>query len=514
MATQRRKFVRSLTVIFLLIGGLWGAVAWGHASEGSNARKDCTKKKIATKDCDIPGLVHLGLDLQGGLSVVMSPKEGTQFDHAGLTKAMGIIRQRVDALGVAEPDITLQGNNIVIQLPGLKDVADALRLIGTTAKLSFRPVLSAVPATDTTVNCADPNTYQRDDAKAETITVCVREKTAQGVDTDPATWSKLMLGKQALQGSDVTSASATLPGATGTVAGWQVDLNLTGQGSKLFQDITGKLACNRGKAPTDQLAIVLDSVVESHPQMGDQVTCNVGIAGGKAQISGTFGEKEAKDLALVLRYGALPVELTASTTTTVSPTLGRQALRSGLVAGAVGLGIVFLYVLLFYRGLGLIVWSGLFVHASFTVAAVIVLGQTAGFALTLAGIAGLIVSLGIATDSFIVYFERIKDEVHSGKSVRASVDRAWQSAWHTILAADLVTALAAAVLYFLAVGSVRGFALMLGLATGLDLFVSRLFMHPAVWLLAQTKRFNESKRMGVTSVAGVGAPAPVTGGQS
>ena len=518
MATQRRKFSRALVLIFVLVAALWGLVTWGHASEGNNARKDCRKKNVATKDCDIPALVHLGLDLQGGLSVVMSPKEGTDFDHAGLTKAMEIIRQRVDALGVAEPDITLQGNNIVIQLPGLKDVSDALRLIGTTAKLSFRPVVAGVPADDKTVNCADPNTFQKDDPKAESIIACVRGKTNTGISTDPATWSKLRLGPQALQGSDVKSADASLPGSTGGVSGWQVNLNLTGQGAKLFQDITGKLACNRGKTPTDELAIVLDSVVESNPSMGTEVVCNQGIAQGNAQISGTFSEKEAKDLALVLRYGALPVELTPSTTTTVSPTLGRQALHSGLVAGAVGLGIVFLYVLLFYRGLGLIVWAGLFVHAAFTVSTVILLGQTAGFALTLAGIAGLIVSLGIATDSFIVYFERIKDEVHSGKSVRASVDRAWQSAWHTILAADLVTAMAAAVLYFLAVGSVRGFALMLGLATGLDLFVSRLFMHPAVWLLAQTKRFNESKRMGVASVAGVGASAPVapsiSGGQS
>jgi preprotein translocase subunit SecD len=172
---------------------------------------------------------------------------------------------------------------------------------------------------------------------------------------------------------------------------------------------------------------------------------------------------------------------------------------------------VFLYVLIFYRGLGLIIWFGIACHGALTLAVIIILGETAGFALSLAGIAGLIVSLGIATDSFIVYFERIKDEVHQGRTVRASVDRAWTSAWRTILAADLVTGLAAVVLYFLAVGSVRGFALTLGLSTALDLFVSRLFMHPAVWLLAQTKRFNESKSMGVRSGAGFGDVAPAGG---
>jgi len=289
-----------------------------------------------------------------------------------------------------------------------------------------------------------------------------------------------------------------------SAAGWEVQLNLTSGGSKKFQTVTAKLACNQSGSDTRQLAIVLDEVVQSHPQMGDNVQCNVGIPNGTANITGTFTEKEAKDLALILKYGALPVELVPSTITTVSPTLGREALHSGLIAGAIGLGVVFLYVLLFYRGLGLVVWLGLAVHATLTLGVIVFLGRTAGFALSLAGIAGLIVSLGIATDSFIVYFERIKDEVHQGKTVRASVDRAWTSAWRTIVAADLVTALAAVVLYFLAVGSVRGFALTLGLSTALDLFVSRLFMHPSVWLLAQTRRFNESKTLGMGSVAGVG----------
>ncbi len=245
--------------------------------------------------------------------------------------------------------------------------------------------------------------------------------------------------------------------------------------------------------------------------MASTIQCNQGISGGTATITGTFTQAEAKDLELILRYGALPVALEASTTTTVSPTLGKDSLRGGLIAGAIGLAIVFIYVLLFYRGLGMLVWVGISMHAAFTIGVVIILGKTAGFALTLAGIAGLIVSLGIATDSFIVYFERIKDEVHGGRTVRASVDRAWQSAWRTIVAADLVTALAAFVLYLLAVGSVRGFALMLGLATGLDLFVSYLFMHPSVWLLAQTRIFNTSKTFGIGRVVGE-MPAVATAG--
>jgi protein-export membrane protein SecD len=430
--------------------------------------------------------------------------------------ALNIIRNRVDSLGVAEPDISLQGNNILIQLPGIKDPRRAQDVIGQTAKLTFRPVLQSVapgaklPATVVDPNCADRSTYPPDDP-SKPIVLCVQGTDNKGNVTPPETWAKLVLGPVALQGSDVKSANAALPSSSsGAVAGWEVNLDLTGTGSAKFQKITGDLACNPLGSDTRQLAIVLDQVVQSHPQMGDSVVCHQGLS-GSAQITGTFTEKEAKDLALVLKFGALPVELQASTTTTVSPTLGREALHSGLLAGAIGLGIVFIYVLLFYRALGLIVWIGLAVHGSLTLAVVVLLGRTAGFALSLAGIAGLIVSLGIATDSFIVYFERIKDEVHQGKTVRASVDRGWTSAWRTIVAADLVTALAAVVLYFLAVGSVRGFALTLGLATALDLFVSRLFMHPAVWLLAQTRRFNESKSMGVGSVAGVGELAPVGG---
>jgi preprotein translocase subunit SecD len=515
MATAKSKFSRSLIAIAVLIGGLWTYNILALKHDIAHVHK-INRALPRDQRQDHPGLITYGLDLRGGLSVVLEPKAGTSFNKGSLQTALDIIRNRVDSLGVAEPDISLQGNNILIQLPGIKDQARAIQLIGTTAKLSFRPVLGTLnpgqkpPAGIAVPDCALRSTYPADDP-TKPIVLCAQATDDKGNLLPPEAWSKLALGPVELQGTDVKNATAALPSGstTATVASWQVNLNLTGDGAKKFQAITGKLACNAAGSDTRQLAIVLDEVVQSHPQMGDNVACNTGISGGTAQITGNFTEKEAKDLALVLKYGALPVELVFSTTTTVSPTLGREALHSGLLAGAIGLGIVFLYVLLFYRGLGLVVWIGLAVHASLTLAVVVLLGRTAGFALSLAGIAGLIVSLGIATDSFIVYFERIKDEVHQGKTVRASVDRAWTSAWRTIVAADLVTAMAAIVLYFLAVGSVRGFALTLGLSTALDLFVSRLYMHPAVWLLAQTKRFNESKTLGMGSVAGVGELATV-----
>jgi preprotein translocase subunit SecD len=516
MAKVKNKYWRSLVFILILIAALWGWNVSAHARDVARVKKANRHLPVDLRE-PRPGFLTYGLDLRGGLSVVLEPTGPASHDQ--LTTALEIIRNRVDALGVAEPDISLQGNNIEVQLPGVKDPADALSKIGTTAKLEFRPVLAVVAAGVTIpkgiVNptCGDINTYPKTPDPNSQIIYCYEGKDQKGNPTPPTTWTKLLLGPVALQGTDVSDANANLPSGTTatTAAGWEINLSLTSTGAKAFQTITGKLACNPSGDPTRQLAIVLDKVVQSAPQMGDNVQCNQGIGGGSAQITGTFTEKEAKDVALVLKYGALPVELRTSTITTVSPTLGREALHSGLLAGAIGLGIVFLYVLIFYRALGLIVWFGLLVHATLTFGVIVFLGRTAGFALSLAGIAGLIVSLGIATDSFIVYFERIKDEVHQGKTIRASVDRAWTSAWRTIVAADLVTALAAIVLYFLAVGSVRGFALTLGLSTALDLFVSRLYMHPSVWLLAQTRRFNESRTLGMGSVAGVGELVPAGG---
>jgi protein-export membrane protein SecD len=431
---------------------------------------------------------------------------------ATIDKAVDIIRQRVDALGVAEADVARQGNNVLVQIPGITQQAKALKLIGTTAQLRFRTVVQEMtPNTEAWVkatppDCAKPETWPEDDPSKE-IVQCARERDNAGTDLPATTWSKLLLGPAVMTGTDVSGADAQLDPQNGQ---WFVDLRLTGEGAKKFKDITGKLACNPQGDAKRQLAIVLDRVVESHPQMGERVECNIGIGGGSAQITGSFSESQAKDLSLVLRYGALPVAFEPSTTTTVSPTLGREALNGGLIAAFIGLAVVFIYVAFFYRFLGLLIWIGILFHGAFTMGVVIILGKLAGFSLTLAGIAGLIVSFGIAADSFIVYFERLKDEIIGGKTVRASVDRAWQSAWRTIVAADIVTALAAFVLYLLAVGSVRGFALMLGLSTALDLFVSYLFMHPSVWLLAQTRIFNESKTLGIGRVVGQ-VPAPSGG---
>ncbi len=494
--SPRKKYWLSLLMMLVVIGGLWGGIA-------------------ATGIEPV-----LGLDLQGGLSVVLTPKEKVKSDT--LEKAVDIIRQRVDALGVAEPDISRQGENILIQLPGIKDPDKALDVIGTTAQMRFRPVLQDIPPGSpayaaTPPDCDDSFDIDEkpEDLKKEVVR-CARERNPDTKKDLPyEQWPKFKLGPAALVGTDIAGAEAQPPSGDPSAAGagWSVSLRLTSAGDKKFAAVTGKLACNQGV--TRQLAIVLDAVIESHPQMSEEIQCNEGISGGEATITGTFSEDDAKELALVLRYGALPVALEPSTITTVSPTLGRDTLDTGLRAGIIGVGLVFLYLLLFYRVLGLITWIGMTFFAAFVLGVIIILGETVGFALTLAGIAGLIVSVGIAADSFIVYFERLKDEVHQGKTVRAAVDRAWTSARRTIVAADLVTALAALVLYVLAVGSVRGFALTLGLSTLLDLFISFWLMHPAVWLLSQTKFFNKSNVFGikrVTGPEGTAAPAPAGGG--
>lgn len=321
-----RKYRLGLVFLVLVVAGLWGG------SLGADLRP------------------RLGLDLQGGISVVLSPEEGA--NAGAIDKAVDIIRNRVDALGVAEPEIARQGSNILVQLPGVEEQERALELIGTTAKLRFRPVLEVIPPATTDYekvgpkDCGDPKTFPKEEPGDEVV-LCARTGLGPEGEAEvaPDQRDKLRLGPAALEGEDVKAARATLDPAG--VQGWFVELDLTGDGARKFADITGRLACNRGQGAADQLAIVLDRVVESHPQMGEGVECNQGITGGTAQITGDFTQDEATDLGLVLRYGALPVTLEASSTTTVSPTLGRDSLRGGLIAGAIGLAIVFLYVLAF-----------------------------------------------------------------------------------------------------------------------------------------------------------------------
>ena len=307
---------------------------------------------------------------------------------------------------------------------------------------------------------------------------------------------KYILGPTAVEGTHITSAQAGLP-SNGGLGQWQVNLTFDGTGTKQFGEVTGTAAA--AQPPQNQVAIVLDGVVVSAPVPNGPIT------GGQAEITGQFTQREAQDLADVLRYGALPLAFTQSDVSTISPTLGNDQLVGGLLAGAIGLVLVMLFCLLYYRGLGLVAIASLGVAALLTYGAVVLLGEWQGFTLTLAGIAGLIVAIGITADSFVVFFERLRDEVREGRSLRAAVEQGWGRARRTILVADTVSLLAAVFLYYFAIGGVRGFAFTLGLTTIIDVVVVFLFTKPLITLLARTKFYGGGHRWSGLDPARLGA---------
>jgi protein-export membrane protein SecD len=426
---------------------------------------------------------RLGLDLEGGLSVILTA-EGEVTGEV-LDKTVEIIRQRIDALGVAEPEVSAAGDrNILIQLPGVEDQDQALELIGTTAQLTFRQVIEQIPANPQGKKAEVPEVTEEVGSEVNEEEVVYPD--AQNPEI------LYRLEPAALTGDIVTRAEAVPDPTSGQ---WSVSIDMNDEGSKDWAAFTDKLACLRdeGEQVKSQVAIVLDGVVESAAGMSDPATspdggveCGLGITGGQTQID-SDGQADARELALVLRTGALPITLVQSEVRNVSPTLGRDSLNTGLLAGAIGLGLVMIYVLIYYRTLGLVIWLGFIQFTALIYTVLAVLGETVGLSLTLAGIAGIIVSVGIAADSFIVAFERLKDEVHSGKSIRAAVERGSTRAIRTILVADFVTGSAAVILFFLAVGPVRGFALTLGLATAVDVLLAFVLIRPAMVLLGRTK---------------------------
>ena len=505
-----------------------------------------------------------GLDLVGGTSVILTPKGGKPSSGA-LASAVDIIRQRVNGTGVSSAEVVAEGQNVRVALPNVGR-EDALKIVGTTAQLTFRPVVNALnpapqpqatasptatPKTSakpsakpsatsstskralsaallpaqaspsptpsggtfpsatpkpTPTGSATPSPAPKLDAATAIATIdcdepADRQKIAEAfggpehdkeqiVSCDIDGGAKYVLGPAEMTGRDVKSAGATIDANTSGIATgkWLVQLEL--KSARKWGDITEKYT---GK----QVAIVLDGLVQSAPQIQEK------IPDGSAQITGDFSEKTARSLANVLKYGALPVQFEQSQTQTISPTLGKRSLHGGLLAGAIGLGLVLVYALLYYRGLGLVTVMGLLVFGGFNWALVTILGHTIGFTLTLAGIAGLIVSVGISADSYVVFYERLKDEVREGRSLRQSVERGFTRAFRTILAADFVSFLAAATLYLLSVGEVRGFAFTLGLATLLDVTVAYFFTKPVVTLLTRTKLFTEGKFVGIAA----GTPA-------
>jgi protein-export membrane protein SecD len=430
---------------------------------------------------------RLGLDLEGGISVILTAEGQGATEPGVLDQTVEVIRQRIDALGVAEPEVSTSGeSDIFIQLPGVEDEDKALELIGTTAQLTFREVQRTVSA----------SAEKAPEVTAETGSAVADEKVVYPGEDDPETL--YVLGPADLTGDVVTEAEASVSTQNNQ---WFVSLSMNDEGAGQWADLTARQACERDEGELDQIAIVLDDRVVSAPGMDPDVRCDQGITGGQSQID-TGGQEEAKDLALVLRYGSLPVELEQQQVQKVSPTLGRDSLDAGITAGILGLALVMLYVFIYYRALGIVIFFGLLIFSALLYTTMAVLGETAGLSLSLAGVAGMIISVGVTTDSYIVAFERLKDEIRSGKSMRAAVDRGMVRAFSTIVVADVVTGLAAVILFFLAVGPVRGFALTLGLATLIDVFVAYFYTRSAVHLLARTKLMTSGRFFGLKKALG------------
>lgn len=335
---------------------------------------------------------------------------------------------------------------------------------------------------------------------------CVKHPNPTGGNDDPDWYiiacladrsEKFLLAPAAVEGTAVTSASSGLD-PTGQ---WVVNLNFNGGGASAWQKVTEKAYnVNQGQQQTtacsppvgcNAVAIVLDGVVQSAP---DIITPG-GIPGGMAQITGGFTQKTAGDLANILKYGALPLKFTAADVQSVSASLGAAQLRGGLIAGIIGLGLVILYSLLYYRALGLVTVGSLVVSGLILYAVTTLLGASSvGYTLSLPGIAGFIVAVGITADSFVVFFERLRDEIREGRRLRSAVDRAWPRARRTILSADTVSLLAAVILYLVSIGDVRGFAFTLGISTLADLFIVFFFTKPLITLLARVPAFDTGKR--------------------
>jgi preprotein translocase subunit SecD len=355
----------------------------------------------------------------------------------------------------------------------------------TTPKPSTPAATPSTPATST-----DPLQYTPDAATQAAFAAfkcgdkVVDDPTKALFSCDKTGQNKFLLGPAILAGTDLSDASAGIP-QNGLQ--WQVNLKFTGTGGAKFLKATTAIS-QRGQGQ-NLFAIVLDGKTISTPSVDNP------IPGGQAQITGTFTEAEARDLANVLKYGSLPVKFVISSVETVSPQLGGDQLSAGIWAGIIGLALVVIFCFLYYRGLGLVVVLSLVAAGLLTGSLVILLGKGIGFTLSLAGIAGLIVAVGITADSFIIYFERLRDEVREGRSLRSSVETGWARAKHTIIAADSISLLAAVVLYVLAIGSVKGFAFTLGLTTLIDLVVVFLFTKPVVTLLARTDFFGHGHKL-------------------
>ncbi|MEQ0564188.1 protein translocase subunit SecD [Amycolatopsis sp. NEAU-NG30] len=530
----------------------------------------------------------LGIDLQGGTRVTLTARtpDGGQPSRESLNQARQIIERRVNGIGVSGTEVLLDGNNVVITVPG--EQGDQAKNLGKTAKLGFRKVVSSatqpvVPPQTTTPPAATPPTSGAPSSSAPPSSPSaptskpaggggapaaapapqqssspapppssqapapsdgsVDAKTAQEIQAakalrqdpkligadgqpnqelvakamasltcapnvkDPLEGNddpklplvacgdkdtyKYLLEPEFLPGTEIADANSSYNTQNGQ---WVVNLSFKSAGTKTWADFTSK---NVGQ----QAAFVLDTQVVSAPNI------QVAILDGNTQITGKFTQADAKNLADILKYGSLPLSFASSDATTVSATLGLASLQAGLIAGGIGLLVVFIYCLFYYRLLGVLTILSLALSGALVFAVLVLLGRWIGYTLDLAGIAGLIIAIGITADSFVIYFERLKDEIREGRTFRSAVPRGWVRARRTILASDAVSFLAAAILYVIAVGDVQGFAFTLGMSTVLDLVVVYLVTHPLVAMVSTSKNafLSNPRHLGLGAVQQVGS---------
>ena len=497
----------------------------------------------------------LGLDLQGGVSVILAPTEDASADE--LTVIRDQIRSELERQGIAEPDVRVQGSTIVVDLPGVRDQQEALSAVDVSGVVELRPVLdpsscqtvaNTTPAvgpvvggsTDTSVPTAssEPQGLRRplaptdsvptdsvpsdsvpsdsvpsdsvpidsvptDSAPIDSVPIDSVPTDSAPIDTIPIPSLAGVTGAEVLPTRDGAAECVGPAQGTGEVfergsaaptldpsQGTGVAVNLRGgEGSATWNNLASQCFSAAPTCPTQRLAIVLDSVVQSAP------TVQVANFQDSVSITGSFTQSEAEDLASVLNRGAFPVEVEAQEARTVSASAGSGAMRAGIIAGLIGLVLVLILMVAYYRWLALVIVAGIAVWGGMVWAMSTFVSEWTNYALSLAGVTGIIVAIGVTVDSYVVFYERIKDELRNGRTIKNAAPRSFKMTWSTIWSADVISLIGAFILFWLSVGSVRGFALYLGLTTVCDLLVCYFFTRPAVLLLAQTKLMARQQKL-------------------
>lgn len=451
----------------------------------------------------------LGLDLQGGVSVILAPTEPASNDD--LLVIRDLIRDELESRGIAEPDVRVQGDTIVVDLPGVRDQQDALDAVDVSGVVELRPVLNfgdcpvpeatepALGLDDTGATSDEPQGLRRS-APDPTVPDTVPDDAVPDdtVPVAPAPVPTGVPGAELLPTRDGGVLCVGPAQGTGEVfergsasltldAGFGVAVDLRSDGQATWNNLASQCYNTAPTCPSTQpgvrgqIAIVLDSVVQSSPQV-NQPNFTDSVA-----ITGSFSRDEAEALVAVLNRGAFPVEVEAQEARTVSASAGSDSLQAAVIAGLLGMVLVVSFLVAYYRWLALVIVGGLVVWGAMVFSLASLVSGWTNYALSLAGVTGIIVAIGVTVDSYVVFFERIKDELRNGRTIKNAAPRSFKMTWRTILSADVISLIGALILFWLSVGSVRGFALYLGLTTIADLLVCYFFTRPAVLLLARSK---------------------------